>query len=136
MPNNKTGSLKHLASLVQQLKCHGKMEDYDAIIQEQLREGIVEEAQMPAKGREFFIPHRAVIRENAETTKMRIAYDASARGNDTAPSLNECLDAGPPLQNQLWKVLVCRRFYAVAIVGDIRKAFLQVHIHEEDRDML
>ena len=136
LPNNKTGSLKRLASLVQRLKRNGKIEDYDAIIQEQLREGIVEEAQMPAKGREFYIPHKAVIRENAETTKMRIVYDASARANDTAPSLNECLDAGPPLQNQLWKVLVRGRFYAVAIAGDIRKAFLQVRIREEDRDAL
>ena len=91
---------------------------------------------MPAKGREFYIPHRAVIRENAETTKMRIVYDASARANDTAPSLNECLDAGLLLQNQLWKVLVCARFYAVAIAGDIHKAFLQVRIREEDRDTL
>ena len=60
-------------------------------------------------------------------TKMHIVYDASA--SDTAPSLNECLDAGPPLQNQLWKVLVCGRFYAVAIAGDIRMAFLQVRIY-------
>ena len=43
LPNNKTGSL---ASLVQRLKRNRKIEDYDAIIQEQLREGIVEEAQM------------------------------------------------------------------------------------------
>ena len=91
---------------------------------------------MPAKEREFYISHKAVIRENAETTKMRIVYDASARANDTAPSLNECLDTGPPLQNQLWKVLVRGRFYAVAIAGDIRKAFLQVRIREEDRDAL
>ena len=136
LPNNKTGSLKRLASLVQRLKRNGKIEENDAIIQEQLREGIVEEAQMPAKGREFYIPHKAVIGENAATTKMRIVYDASARANDTAPSLNECLDAGPPLQNQLWKVLVRGRFYPVAIAGDICKAFLQVRIREEDQDAL
>ena len=136
MPNNATGSLKRLGSLVQRLKRNGKLKDYDTIIQEKLQEGIVEEAEMPAKGREFYIPHKAVIRENAETTKMRIVYDASARANDTAPSLNECLDAGPSLQNQLWKVLVRGRFHAVAIAGDIRKAFLQVRIREEDRDAL
>ena len=73
LPNNETGSLKRLGSLVQRLKRDEKIEDYDAIIQEQLREaGIEEEAEMPAKGREFYIPHKAVIRENAETTKMRV----------------------------------------------------------------
>ena len=67
---------------------------------------------------------------------MRIVYDASARTDDAAPFLNECLESGPPLQNQLWKVLVRGRFNAMAIAGDIQKAFLQVRILAEDRDAL
>ena len=77
LPSNKSGSLKRLGSLVQRLKT-GRLDDYDAIIQEQLNKGIIEEAEMPATQREFYIPHKAVARENAETTKMRIVYDASA----------------------------------------------------------
>ena len=92
LPNNETGSPKRLGSQ-QRLKRNGKIEDYDAIIQDQLREGIVEEAEMAAKGRELYIPHKAVIRENAETTKMRIVYNASAKANDKAFFLNKCLDA-------------------------------------------
>ena len=67
---------------------------------------------------------------------MRIVDDASARANDTAPSLDECPGTGPSLQNQSWKVLVCWRFHAVALAGDIEKAFLQVRIRKEDRDAL
>ena len=92
LPNNKTGSLKRLASLVQRLKRNGKLDDYDAIIQQQLEEGVVEEAEEPAQVKEFYIPHKAVIRESSETTKMRIVYDASARAYDAAPSLNDCLE--------------------------------------------
>lgn len=136
LPSNKSGSLKRLGSLVQRLKKTGRLDDYDAIIQEQLNEGIIEEAEMPATQREFYIPHKAVVRESAETTKMRIVYDASARAYDSAPSLNDCLEVGPPLQNQLWKVLLRGRFHSVAIAGDIRKAFLQVRIREQDRDAL
>ena len=44
---------------------------------------------MPAKGKEFYIPHKAIIRENAATTKMRMVYDASAL---TKPDLE---NAGP-----------------------------------------
>ena len=95
----KLGSLKRLATLLQWLKRNGKLEKYDTIIREQLEEGVVEEAEMPAKGNEFHIPHKSVIREYAATTKMRIVYDASSRVNDTAPFLNECLDTGPLLQN-------------------------------------
>ena len=79
---------------------------------------------MPATQREFYIPHKAVVRENAETTKTRIVYDASARAYDSAPSLNDCLEVGPPLQNQLWKALLRGRFHPVAIAGDICKAFV------------
>ncbi|XP_068697582.1 uncharacterized protein [Montipora foliosa] len=45
----------------------------------------------------------------------------------------------PPLpsnKNQLWNVLVRARFHPVAIAGDIKQAFLQVRIREEDRDTL
>jgi len=71
-----------------------------------------------------------------ESTRLRIVYDASAKASATAPSLNDCLDVGPPLQNLLWKVLVRARFHAIAIIGDMKKAFLQVRIREEDRDAL
>ena len=67
---------------------------------------------------------------------MRIVYDASVRAKDTAPPLNECLETEPPLQNQIWRLLVRGRFHAVAIARDIRKAFLQVRIREDDRDAL
>ncbi|XP_068738113.1 uncharacterized protein [Montipora capricornis] len=67
---------------------------------------------------------------------MRIVYDASARAHPSAPSLNDCLNAGPPLQNKLWDVLVRQRCYPVAVTGDLKKAFLQVRIKELDRDAL
>lgn len=35
---------------------------YDAVIQEQLAQGVVERAETQAEGREFFIPHKAVVR--------------------------------------------------------------------------
>ena len=67
---------------------------------------------------------------------MRIVYDTSFRANEPSPSLSDCLETGPPLQNKLWKVLVRGRFHPVALVGDIRKAFLQVGIRADDRDAL
>ena len=52
------------------------------------------------------------------------------------PSLNECLNPGQPLQNQLWGVLVRARFHPIAKAGDIRQAFLQVRIRSQDREAL
>ena len=77
-----------------------------------------------------------MVRESAESTKLRIVYDASAQAYPDVPSLNDCLNAGPPLQNCLWDVLVRMRFHPVAVTGDLKKAFLQVRIKEADRDAL
>jgi hypothetical protein len=80
--------------------------------------------------------HRAVIKSTAETSKMRIVYDASAEENNNVPSLNDCLHTGPALQPLLQDVLIRNRFKPVALLGDIKQAFLQIGIHEEDRDAI
>ena len=110
LPNNNTGSLKRLASLVRRLKRNGKLEDYDAIIQQQLEEGVAEEGEEPAQAKEFYIPHKAVIRDSSETTKMRIVYDASARVYDAAPFVNECLESGPPAAKSVMESASTRTF--------------------------
>ena len=136
LPNNKSGSLRRFNSLVRKLERSDLLERYDKVIKDQLEQGIVERASEVPQGREFYIPHKPVVKESAESTKLRIVYDASARASENSPSLNECLNPGPPLQNQLWNVLVRARFHPVLITGDLKQAFLQVRIHEKDRDVL
>ena len=136
LPNNKSGSLRRLDSLARKLEKSGYLERYNEVIKDQLEKSIVERAEEIPKGREFYIPHKPVVRESAESTKLRIVYDASARASENSPSLNECLNPGPPLQNQLWNVLVRARFHPVLITGDLKQAFLQVRIQEMDRDAL
>ena len=105
LKSNKSGSLRRLGNLVKKLEKSDLLKSYDQVIKEQLAKGIVERVEDPAVGREFYIPHKPVVRETAESTKLRIVYNASARENDNSPSLNECLNPGPPLQNHLWNVL-------------------------------
>ena len=80
------------------------------------------------------MPHQAVIREQAESTKMRIVYDCSAKSNAHVPSLNDCLEKGPPLQPLLFDILLRNRMAAYCITGDIRKAFLQIRLDPLDGD--
>ncbi len=113
------------------------IECYDQVIQHQIKVGIVERVRGPATGQhKFYIPPKAVVRDTAESTKLRVVYDASARAHSGAPSLTEFLNPGPPLQSKLWSVLVRSRFYPVAVTGDIKQAFLQVRIKELDHDAL
>ena len=81
------------------------------------------------------MPHRAVICESAESTKLRVVYDASVK-SESGFSLNDCLEKGPLLQNKLWDILIRTRFRPVVICGDIEKAFLQIRIRENERDCL
>ena len=78
-----------------------------------------------------------MIRESAETTKIRIWCDASAKACQTSTSLSECLETCPPLQNRLWdNILMRSRFRSILLSGDIEKAFLQIRIRVPQRDVL
>ena len=136
LSSNKQGSLRRLENLKRKLERIGMEQAYSEIIEEQKAEGVVEAADQEPRGVEFYIPHKPVIREEAVTTKVRVVYDASAKAHPNAVSLNDCLYPGPPLQNKLWNVLVRSRTHPVAVVGDLKKAFLQVRIKESDRDAL
>ena len=133
---NEQGSLKRLSNLIKRLQRQQLTDAYEKGIYEQLAEGIIEPAPKTANGRTFYIPHKPVIRETAETTKLRVVYDASAKANENAPSLNDCLNSDPALQKKFWSVLVHQQTYPVAVCGDIQEAFLQIRIKEEERDAL
>ena len=137
LPTNEQASKKRLEYLLRKLdKQPGMLDKYDEIIQSQLTEGIVEEAEDKLSEKTFYIPHKPVIKETAETTKLRIVYDASSKPNEAVMSLNDCLETGPPLQNLLWDVLVRNRIKPIALAGDMKQAFLQIRIRPEDRDVL
>ena len=76
------------------------------------------------------------MKESSETTKLRVVYNASAKSDSATPSLNDCLCAGPPLQNKLWDVLVQHTAFPLMVSSDIRQAFLQIRVKEEERDVL
>ena len=82
------------------------------------------------------MPSQVVVRENSETTKVRMVFDASSKEGKTSTSLNECLHVGPNLTPLLFNILIQFRENNIALVGNIEKAFLNVGIHEADRDCL
>ena len=127
-------SLRRLGNLGKKLQREPNLlARYDDVIliQDQLATGIVERGTSEPVGREFYKPHKPVIRESAKSTKLRIVYDASAKANEKSPSLTDCLETGPSLQNLLWDVLVRNRLKPIALAGDLKQAFLQVRISQK-----
>ena len=81
LPSNERGSLRRLENLEKKLKRTGLEQAYCETIEEQKAEGIVETADQPDQGVEFYIPHKPVIRKEAASTKVRAVYDASAKAH-------------------------------------------------------
>ena len=69
-----------------------------------------------------------------ETAKLRIVHDASAK-SEGGLSLNDALEKGPNLLPLSWGILLRFRIGKVGIVGDLEKAFLQLFLHKEDRNV-
>ena len=112
--------------------------EYDSIIKEQLSAGIIERVtELESVERVRYIPHQAVIRREAKTTKLRIVYDASAKEKGrNSKSLNDCLHVGPSINPLLFDIQVRFRQNKVALVADVEKAFLNIEVDEKDRDSL
>uniref|UniRef100_A0A1X7UQR4 DUF1758 domain-containing protein n=1 Tax=Amphimedon queenslandica TaxID=400682 RepID=A0A1X7UQR4_AMPQE len=127
---------KRLHGLLERLRKNPELlTEYNKVIQEQLSHGIVELAsELPVGGKIHYLPHHAVIRRDKETTKVCVAYDASAQSRNK-PSLNHCLYKGPPFGQAIFDILRFR-VHQTAIAGDIKKAFLMVSIAKKDREAL
>lgn len=94
LPDNYELSLIRLNSLVRRLRKEPPiLKEYNQVFEDQLRERIIErvddtEEQPP--GNTHYLPHQAVIRRDALTTKLRVIFDASAKVKPGCPSLNDC----------------------------------------------
>ena len=84
------------------------MMEYDKIFQTQLQTGIIEPVPMSelSSRSAYFFPHHGVIREDKDTTKLRIVFDGSARSEKRHHSINDCLEKGPNLTPLIFDVLL------------------------------
>ena len=125
IPNNYELSLKRLKGLLRRLKHQPALfREYDKYIRDQVEGGIVEIVEEPNHtdgDKVHYLPHHAVIRQDKQTTKLRVVYDGSARS--VGPSLNECLHVGPKFNQHIVEILVRFRLYKNSFIADIEKAF-------------
>ena len=86
LPHNKHGGLKRLENLMRKLeKQPGMLPKCDDISQDQLTQAILERMLKEPEEKEFYLPHKAVVREAAESTKTQIVYDGPAKPSVELP---------------------------------------------------
>ena len=137
LPDNYILAKKRTENLISKFRKNPKqLPEHDNITNDCLRDGNVKELSLINKiDVVHSIPHRAVVKEERETTKTRIVFDASAKYQN-GKSLNDMLDPGPCLLPNIFDILVRFRLEKIGIVADIKKASLQIAIDEDQRDFL
>lgn len=135
LPTNFGIAFGRLKSLLRRLDTN-TLKDYEDILQEQLEAGVIEvvdpepfdSQQLPPV---HYLPHHIVKQEGK---RGRIVYDASTKVKEQK-SLNETMYKGPSMLEDLTGLLIKFRAGKIGIVGDVEKAFLQVGLQEEARDV-
>ena len=102
---------------------------YHTAIQEHIREGYVQKPERPLIEEGWCLQHHPVI-SDTKTTKVRIGYNSAAKVNGI--SLNDLLEKGFTLLNDLTGKLLRFRKFKYAVARNISKMFLQNLLHPND----
>lgn len=130
LPTNVDIANKRTRAMVKRLTPELR-QTYNRIIEEQETLQFIERVHND-DGQGHYIPHHAVAKDS-DTTPIRIVFHCSCKTKDQ-PSLNDCLETGPKLTNDMLEILLRFRIHKVAVTSDIEKAFLNVKLHEKDRN--
>ncbi|XP_044745188.1 uncharacterized protein LOC123307050 [Coccinella septempunctata] len=107
---------------------------YKEFMQEHIALGHMKIASSNNSAKGYYIPHQPVLKEERDTTKLRVVFDASAK-TSTGLSLNDILHTGPKLQQDLIDILIRWRKHKIAVTADIEKMYRQVKLDRENQPL-
>src|SRR5215475_4177927 len=82
----------------------------------------------------YYLPHHPVFKETSITTKTRVVCDSGAQ-TSTGLSLNDILQVGPTIQEDLYSLVLRFRTHQVCFTADIAQMYRQVNINPQDRNL-
>ncbi|XP_068202710.1 uncharacterized protein [Palaemon carinicauda] len=136
--SNVNQAMKRLNKLLVRFEKDEDLKDaYMKVFDEYESLGIIEEIpseDLVSQGPIYYMPHRSIVELNSSTTKIRPVFDASARGPNGI-SLNDCMLTGPSLNPDLVGILIRFRRWPYVISADVVKAFLQINVHSQDKNV-
>ncbi|GFW24341.1 integrase_H2C2 domain-containing protein [Trichonephila clavipes] len=135
LPDNFNLAFKGLQVTTHKLKKENLFKEYGDVFKKRKREGIIGEVlKEELRSVSHYLPHRHVMKPDS-TTKIRSVFNASSKQKGTV-SLNDCLEKGLNLIELIPSMLARFRLYRFGVSADIRKAFLQISLYQEDRNFL
>jgi len=82
----------------------------------------------------YFLPYHPVFKERVTTTKTRVVFDGNAKTSNGL-SINEILQVGPNVQQDLFSIVLRFRTHQVCFTADIAKMYRQIKLHPQDQDL-
>ena len=106
IPDNFSNSFNRLKNLKVKLQNNDELkENYCRVLNEYESYGIIEKVDHIAEpGEVHYLPHRAIVKNKKETSKIRIVFDGSSYLKNEL-SINDFLEPGPCLLPLLYDVL-------------------------------
>lgn len=133
--NTREIAMKRLMQLERRFNQNKELkQEYKKVIEDYIYLKHIEEIPTEEiNNKSVYLPHHAVIRNDKETTKTRVVFDASCKGSNGV-SLNDELLTGPVLQDDLRNLIMRWRTHAVCFVADIQKMYRMIWVDREDTD--
>jgi hypothetical protein len=82
----------------------------------------------------YYLPHHPVFKAASTTTKTRVVFDAGAK-TSTGLSLNDILQVGPTVQQDLYSLVLRFRTHQTYFTVDIAQMYRQVAMNPQDRNL-
>lgn len=80
------------------------------------------------------LPHSAIV-DTSKSTPIRVVFHGKARSKTDTHTINRCLHKGKNPIPPILALLLRFRFYDYALIADIRKAYHQIEVHPDDRNV-
>lgn len=122
---------KHLESKLSRNEAYS--ESYKQFISEYIELGHMK-ASSANSDFKCFLPHHGVVKQDSTTTKLRVVFNASAKSS-SGLSLNDVMECGPNLQQDLQTLLLTWRQYKYVITADIEKMFRQILVNADHQHL-
>ena len=137
--NNKSIALKRLEQTYKMLDKDPNLKDqYHNVFLTYEKEDMIEDVPKDADEnlpyQPYYLPHRPVIKLSKVSTKIRPVFDGSCKSFNGL-SINDLLDEGPSMNPSIVSILLRFRRWLVALMADIKMAFLQEALHPYFRDL-
>lgn len=108
--------------------------EYVKVINEYKEMGHLVKSKLQNDRNAIYLPHFAVIRDDKDTTKIRIVIDASAKGSN-GQSLNDTMLVGPVLQPDLRSLIINWRMHKICVVGDVVKMYRMIKMKQDHTNL-